>query len=76
MTVDQDRLTVTQHTGATRSIEMPAEDAHERMWRTLAQCIAERREPAYTPARALSDLSTLFGVERAIKTGDKIYLEE
>jgi predicted dehydrogenase len=76
MTVEQNRLIVTQHTGATRTIELPDEDMHERMWRTLAQCIAERREPDYTPARALGDLSTLFGVEQSIKTGDKVYLKE
>ena len=76
VTAEQDRLTVTPYSGAAHTLELPDEDAHERMWRTLSQCIAERREPEYTPARALRDLSTLFGVERAIKTGDKVHLEE
>jgi len=73
-TVEDDRLIVTRDEGATRTVELPAEDMHEQMWRTLAQCIAERREPDYTPARALRDLSTLFGVEQVIKTGNRVQL--
>ncbi len=74
VTVEDDRLIVTRDDGATRTVELPQEDVHEQMWRTLAQCIAEKREPEYTKECALRDLSILFGVERAIKTGEKASL--
>jgi predicted dehydrogenase len=74
VTVEDDRLIVTRDDGATRTVEWLAEDMHEQMWRTLAQCIAEKREPAYPPESALRDLAILFGVERAIKTGEKVPL--
>ena len=73
-TVEDDRLVVTRDDGATRTIELSAEDMHEQMWRTLAQCIAEKREPEYTKECALRDLTILFGVERAIKTENKVLL--
>jgi len=74
VTVEDDRLIVARDDGATRTVELPDEDMHEQMWRALAQCIAENREPEYTKECALRDLSTLFGVEQAIKTGDKVLL--
>jgi len=75
VTIEDNQLIVTRYEGATRTIEFPAEDPHEQMWRTLAQCIAQDREPEYTKECALRDLSILFGVERAIKTGDKVRLD-
>ncbi len=74
VTVEDDRLIVARDDGATRTVELPAEDAHEQMWRALAQCIAQDREPEYSKECALRDLAILFGVERAIKTGDKVLL--
>ncbi len=73
-TVEDDRLTVTRDDGGTRTLELPAEDMHEQMWRAMAACIAQNREPDYSKECALRDLSILFGVERAIKTGDKVLL--
>jgi predicted dehydrogenase len=71
VTVEDDRLIVTHDDGATRTVELPDEDVHVQMWRTLAECIAEKREPEYAKECALRDLSILFAVERAIKTGEK-----
>jgi predicted dehydrogenase len=78
LTVEDDRLIVTRYDGATRgttrTVELPAEDMHEQMWRTLARCMAEQREPEYTKECALRDLAILFGVEKAIKSGEKVPL--
>jgi predicted dehydrogenase len=73
-TVEDDRLTVTRDDGGTRTLELSAEDMHEQMWRAMAACIAQNREPEYSKECALRDLSILFGVERAIKTGDRVLL--
>ena len=74
VTVEDNRLIVARDDGATRTVELPDEDMHEQMWRALAQCIAQNREPEYTKECALRDLSILFGVEKAIKTGEKVPL--
>jgi scyllo-inositol 2-dehydrogenase (NADP+) len=75
VTVENDRLIVSRDDSATRTLELPAEDVHEQMWRALAQSIDQNREPAYPKEYALRDLAILFGVEQAIKTGAKVELD-
>jgi len=74
--VEDDRLTVTRDDGGTRTLELPAEDMHKQMWRAMAECIAQNRKPDYTKECALRDLETLFEVEKAIKTGNRVLLSQ
>jgi predicted dehydrogenase len=45
------------------------------MWRALAQAFAERREPFYTPEKALDDVATLEAVSQAIKSGGRVSVD-
>lgn len=73
--VERERLTLEQHGQPARVIELEKENSYASMWRALAQAFAERREPFYTPEKALNDVATLEAVSQAIKTGGRVNVE-
>ena len=70
--VERERLIVEPHGQPARAIELEKENSYASMWRALAQAFAERREPFYTPEKALDDVATLEAVSQAIKSGERV----
>lgn len=75
ITVERERLIVEPHGQPPRAIELERENSYAGMWRALAQAFAERREPFYTPKKALDDVATLEAVSQAIKTGGRVAVD-
>jgi scyllo-inositol 2-dehydrogenase (NADP+) len=75
ITVEQGRLVIERREQAARVVELPQENPYASMWRALRQALAERREPFYTPEKALRDVAILEAIARAIKTGGRVALD-
>jgi len=72
ITVERERLLVEQRGQAARSIELAQENPYASMWRALQEAFRDRREPFYTPEKALADVATLEAIDRAIRTGSRV----
>jgi predicted dehydrogenase len=68
VTVEHDRLVIAPHGGPQQLVELPQEDSHDSMWRSLGQALSERRDPSYAPEHALRDVATLEAIDQAIQT--------
>jgi scyllo-inositol 2-dehydrogenase (NADP+) len=73
--VERERLVVSRPDEPERSIEAPGENSYHSMWHAIAQAIAERRDPPYTPEDALNDVATLEAVARAIESGGRAQVD-
>lgn len=69
--VEPDRLLVEKPNQSSRAIELPPENAYVNMWQAIAKAWQERRDPYYTPEKAVSDVAILETVDRSIKTGQR-----
>lgn len=70
--VERERLIVEQHGREARSVELAHENPYASMWSALDGAFSQRREPFYTPARALHDVAILEAIDQAIKTGSRV----
>lgn len=61
---------------ATRQVELPQEHAYTAMWQAIADAHQSGKLPYYTPRRALQDVAILEAVDRSIKTGQGVPIEQ
>jgi len=72
--VDGNKLIIERGDGTSQTVEIEPYQIHELMWAHFAKCVTENREPAYTAAHGFADLSTLFAMDRSIKSGERVNL--
>jgi len=67
MSVEQNELLIERRNGNNRTVELPAENAYDRMWPAIIDAHQQKKAPYYTPERALQDVAILEAVDQAIK---------
>jgi predicted dehydrogenase len=74
--IERERLVVAKRGQLARTIDLPAENAYETMWRAIARAYREGGEPYYTPEKALGDVMILEMVDQSIKKGKTMRIFE
>ncbi|MEZ4662415.1 MAG: Gfo/Idh/MocA family oxidoreductase [Caldilineaceae bacterium] len=74
ITVERNQFTIEKPAQPARVVEFPAENPYTGMWRQILRAYADGTEASYSTEDALRDVATLLGVERSIKSGERVAL--
>ncbi|MEZ4707326.1 MAG: Gfo/Idh/MocA family oxidoreductase [Caldilineaceae bacterium] len=72
ITVERNQFTIEKPDQPARVVEFPAENPYAGMWRQILRAYSQGGEAPYSAQDALRDVAILLGVERSIKSGERV----
>lgn len=70
------KITVEENSGRKNIVKIKDENPHYIMWKVFVNCLETNSEPYYTTEMALNDLQVLEAIEKSLREGMKVPVEQ
>ncbi len=70
------KITIEENSGRRNIIKIKDENPYYRMWKIFSKCLETNSKPYYTTEIALNDLQILEAIEKSLKKGIKVSVEQ